>query len=182
MKKVQLRSFFWSVFSRIWTKRGDLLHKCPHSVVQCCSCAIDAKEFVIRVPGRSDSTYFNYENFFSVVYLAICNAKYEFSLVSNGFGRRLIDGGLLNNNVLGIAIENNLLNFPETEPIPGFNEKYTFPYAFSVDEVLFLQPYMMMRPCPQWGEKLSSESSEKTSTSESTSVLFKCIWRTMLSS
>ena len=77
--------------------------------------------------------------------------------------------------MLGIAIENNVLNSPELERILRFNKNYTFPYAFSVDEVLFLQPYMMMRPCPQRGEKLSSESSEKTSTLESTSVLFKCI-------
>ena len=94
------------------------------------------------------TTYFNYEKIFSVVYLAIGNAKYEFSLVNTGIARRLIDGGILNNNVLGIAIENNVLNFPELERILRFNKNYTFPYDFSVDEVLFLQPYMMMRPCP----------------------------------
>ena len=200
-KRVQIRSFFWSVFSRIWTERGDLLRKCQYSVqirknkdqkklriwtsfVQWCLCAIDAKDFVIQVPGRSDSTYFNYEKFFSIVYRAIGNAKYEFSLVNTGIARRLIDGGILNNNVLGIAIENNVLNSPELERILRFNKNYTFPYAFSVDEVLFLQPYMMMRPCPWRGEKLSSKSSEKSSksTSESTSVPLKCIWRTILSS
>ena len=32
VKTVQVRSFFWSVFSHIWTKYGDLLCKFPYSV------------------------------------------------------------------------------------------------------------------------------------------------------
>ena len=32
MKSVQLRSLFRSVFSRIWTKYGDLLRHSPYSV------------------------------------------------------------------------------------------------------------------------------------------------------
>ena len=31
-KNVQIRSFFWSVFSRIWTEYRDLLSKSQHSV------------------------------------------------------------------------------------------------------------------------------------------------------
>ena len=32
VKNVQIRSFFWSVFSRIWTEYGDLRSKYPYSV------------------------------------------------------------------------------------------------------------------------------------------------------
>ena len=32
VKKVQMRSFLWSVFSRIWTEHGDLRSKSPYSV------------------------------------------------------------------------------------------------------------------------------------------------------
>ena len=32
VKSVETRNFFWSVFSRIWTEYGDLLHKFPYSV------------------------------------------------------------------------------------------------------------------------------------------------------
>ena len=32
VKSVQIRSFFWSVFSRIWTEYEDLLRKSPYSV------------------------------------------------------------------------------------------------------------------------------------------------------
>ena len=32
VKSVQIRSFFWSVFSRVRTEYGDLLHKFPYSV------------------------------------------------------------------------------------------------------------------------------------------------------
>ena len=33
VKRVQIRSFFWSVFSRIWTEYRDLLRKSPYSVL-----------------------------------------------------------------------------------------------------------------------------------------------------
>ena len=32
VKSVQIRSFFWSAFSRIWTEYGDLRSKSPYSV------------------------------------------------------------------------------------------------------------------------------------------------------
>ena len=32
VKSVQVRRFFWSVFSCIWTEYGDLLHKSPYPV------------------------------------------------------------------------------------------------------------------------------------------------------
>ena len=32
MKSFQIQSFFWSVFSCIWTEYGDLLRKSPYSV------------------------------------------------------------------------------------------------------------------------------------------------------
>ena len=32
MVRVQIRCFFWSVFSGIWTEHGDLIHKSPYSV------------------------------------------------------------------------------------------------------------------------------------------------------
>ena len=32
VKRVQIRSFFWSVFSRIWTEYGDLRSKYLYSV------------------------------------------------------------------------------------------------------------------------------------------------------
>ena len=32
VKHVRIRSFFWSVFSRIWTEYGGLLRKSPYTV------------------------------------------------------------------------------------------------------------------------------------------------------
>ena len=32
VKRVQIRRFFWSIFSCIWTEYGDLRIKCPYSV------------------------------------------------------------------------------------------------------------------------------------------------------
>ena len=59
---------------------------------------------------------------FSIFLLAIYSVRYEFSLVDTGNTGRQSDDGIFNNSALGIAIENKLLNFPQPDPISGFNE------------------------------------------------------------
>ena len=31
-KSIKIKSFFWSIFCRIWTEYGDLLNKSPYSI------------------------------------------------------------------------------------------------------------------------------------------------------
>ena len=76
-------------------------------------------------------------------------------MVDIGSAGREIDGGTFNQSSLGIAIENKLLNFPQREPITGFNENKKFPYTFDskfeADEAFPLKSHMM-RLCPRRGE------------------------------
>ena len=87
----------WWQISADYTERGNF----PHGIG-----AIDRKHGNIEVQARNDSTYFYNKKTFRIVLLAICNAKYEFSLVDIGSAGRQSDGRIFNNSLLGISIEN----------------------------------------------------------------------------
>ena len=112
-----------------------------------CIGAIDGN--YVNIQARNGSTYFIYKKTFSKALLAICNTKYEFSLVDIGSAGS--DGEILHNSVLGIGIENKLLNFPQPKPISGFNENQKFPYTFIAYEAVPSRPHVM-RAYPRKGE------------------------------
>ena len=122
-----------------------------------CLGAIDGKHVMIQAPARSGSVYYNYKKTFSIVLLAICNAKYEFILVDIGDAGRQSDSGVYNSSKIGHAIENNQLDFPYPEPLPGYDESKLFPYTFIGDEAFALKPYMM-RPYARRNELTESET------------------------
>ena len=116
-----------------------------------CLGAIDGKHIVIQAPARSGSLYYNYKKSFSIVLLAVCNARYEFTLVDIGEVGRQSDSGIYNNSSMGHAIENRLLDFPLPEAISNYNPNQKFPYPFVADEAFALKSYML-RPYSRGGE------------------------------
>ena len=80
---------------------------------------------------------------------AILNMNFLW-LTSDG-GIRNNGGGILNNSVFGIGIENKSLNFPQPKPISGFNENQKFPYTFIADEAVPSKPHVI-RAYPRKGE------------------------------
>nr|XP_047141117.1 uncharacterized protein LOC124816125 [Hydra vulgaris] len=112
----------------------------PHAIG-----AIDGKHIVMQAPHNGGSEYFNYKKTHSIVLLAVCNAKYEFTMVDIGDSGRQSDGSVFNNCSLGYAIENNKLNIPDPEYI-GNSEK-VLPYVLVADDAFGLKRHMM-KPYP----------------------------------
>ena len=110
-----------------------------------CLGALDGKHVVMQAPARSGSMYFNYKKSFSIVLKAICNAKYQFTLVDIGDIGRQSDGSVYSSSHLGFAIENNQLNIPSQAKLP--NSEKVLPYVFVADDAFGLKRHLM-KPFP----------------------------------
>ena len=88
----------------------------PHSTG-----TIDGKRIAIECPKKSGSKYFNCKDFFSLVLLAICDAKYCFTFIDIGQYRSSNDSGVLKLSHMGKCFEDNSSNVPEGSKIPGMD-------------------------------------------------------------
>lgn len=114
---------------------------------------MDGKHISIQSPPDSGSLYFNYKKFYSIVLLAACNHRYEFTIVEIGAYGSESDGGILSRSEFGRALDERNLNLPNESPnLPNTNIKV--PYFFVGDEA-FRMTKNMMRPYP--GRHLENE-------------------------
>ncbi|KAL7287592.1 hypothetical protein TKK_0018239 [Trichogramma kaykai] len=111
-----------------------------------CIGSIDGMHVPIVAPNNSGSLYFNYKKFNSIVLLAICNHRYEFTCVDIGACGSESDGGVFIRSNIGKALTEGTLNIPpECKKFPGSNEKS--PHYF-VGDAAFGISKNMMRPYP----------------------------------
>lgn len=111
-----------------------------------CLGALDGKHITIRKPDNSGSTFINYKQHFSIVLMALVNARYEFLFVDVGVNGRISDGGVFNRCNLGNHMENDK-NIPPPEPLPAFIETHPIPYFMVADDAFPLKSYIM-KPYP----------------------------------
>lgn len=111
-----------------------------------CVGALDGKHVVIKKPGKSGSSYFNYKHTFSVVLLATVDADYKFTTVDVGAMGRFSDGSLFSSSVLGKKLMKQTLILPAPAQLPTIAHRV--PYVFVGDEAFPLSENLM-RPYPR---------------------------------
>ena len=107
--------------------------------------ALDGKHIVIEAPAKTGTLYHNYKGTFSIVLLAICDAKYNFTLVDMGQYGSNNDSGVLAQSEIGYAFERNTLNLPPSEVVT--DTQLDIPYFLVGDEIFPLKQWLM-RPYP----------------------------------
>lgn len=84
----------------------------------CCG-AIDGKHVQIKRPPNSSSQFFNYKGNYSIVLLAVVDADYCFRYIDVGSDGRASDSTVFKNSTFNIALEKNMLNWPEGGVLVG---------------------------------------------------------------
>jgi len=153
-------SAIWNVLSHIYLEppstEADWLNiandfeamwNFPH-----CLGALDGKHIHIQAPPHSGSLYFNHKKSFSIVLMACCDSKYNFTLVDIGAYGSESDGGVFKNSIFGKLLDENKMSVPQPKQLPNTN--IIHPYTFVADEAFPLKSYIL-RPYP--GKNLDPE-------------------------
>lgn len=101
---------------------------------------MDGKHVNVQPPPNSGSFYYNYKNRFSIVLLAVVDANYKFLYIDIGCNGRVSDGGVFQQSSLFTALENNSLNIPPPEPLPG--SSLPVPYTIVAESAFPLKKYI----------------------------------------
>ncbi|XP_050956793.1 uncharacterized protein LOC127157596 [Labeo rohita] len=84
-----------------------------------CVGAIDGKHVTIQAPANSGSQFHNYKGSFSIVLLAVVDARYRFRMIDVGAYGKSSDGGTLSSSNFGQAFRHDALDLPPDAPLPG---------------------------------------------------------------
>ena len=122
-----------------WKDIADFYEK-RWNFPNCVGC-IDGKHVCIQAPANIGSSFFNYKKYFSIILLALCNGKYEFTMVDIGEAGRQSDAGVFSHSNIGYCIVNNLLKLPEARKLDQTNNLY--PYVFLGDDAFPLRPNLI---------------------------------------
>ncbi|KAJ8247551.1 hypothetical protein GJAV_G00247640 [Gymnothorax javanicus] len=119
-----------------------------------CIGAVDGKHIIIKPPANSGSLYYNYKGSYSIVLMAVVDARCRFRLLDVGAHGRSSDKGLLSNSLFGQALRTAKLSIPPDKHLPGAEHLGSLPHVFVGDEAFPLLRNLM-RPYP--GKNLSRE-------------------------
>lgn len=89
--------------------------------------ALDGKHVQMKAPTKSGSRYFNYKGSFSIIVMALVDAKCRFIYVDFGSYGRNSDGGIFAKSSLGKALQQGKMALPNDKVLPGAQDGR--PYA-----------------------------------------------------
>ncbi|XP_034029945.1 putative nuclease HARBI1 [Thalassophryne amazonica] len=108
-----------------------------------CVGAIDSKHIKIRAPPRSGSEFVGNKDNQAIVLLAMCDARYKFTMIDVGsYGD---DGDVFQQSSFGNSLLQNKLDFPPPSCLPGTNIKSPPVIVGDADFPLHLN---LMKPFP----------------------------------
>ena len=110
-----------------------------------CTGATNGKHIAIQAPNNSGSLFFNYKHFHSIILMAVCDARYNFTLIDLGAYGREGDASVFNLSRLSSCLDNGSLGFPPCAKLPHSNN--ILPYFFVGDEAFPAKP-TLVRPFP----------------------------------
>ncbi|XP_064121773.1 uncharacterized protein LOC135226264 [Macrobrachium nipponense] len=109
----------------------------------CFNCveALDGKHIAIKKPEGGGSLYFNYKKFYSIVLMALSDAKYKFLFVDIGAEGGAGDGGTWQKCKLARAITNNRAGLPQDRNLLNYDEP--IPFHIVADDAFALNTWLM---------------------------------------
>lgn len=106
-----------------------------------CGGALDGKHIRILPPANSGAKYYNYKGFYSVILMAVVNARKEFIYIDVGKNGRCSDGGVIELTAFYEKLIKNKLHLPEpSENIGKLNSIFLADEAFALHKNL-LKPF-----------------------------------------
>lgn len=110
-----------------------------------CVEAIDGKHIALQAPSNSGPDYFNYKQFHSIILLAMCDAKYRFTLIDVGAYGRQGDKNVYSTSSISKLLECGALVLPPSSKLPYSNIYLS--HVFVGDDAFPLKQYLM-KPYP----------------------------------
>lgn len=113
-----------------------------------CIGAVDGKHCEIQCPPNSGSDFFNFHEFFSIVLLAVVDARYRFIYIDVGAKGKENDSTVFSRSGFGKALNHGRLPIPLPKALPYSDTEV--PHVFVGDEA-FLLKENFMRTFPRYG-------------------------------
>ena len=107
----------WRAVAEEFQRRWNFPHACG---------ALDGKHVACKCPANTGSLYHNYKGFFSIIMMALADADYRFLWIDVGPDGASSEAQIYNDSELKEALDNQIISFPDPEPLPGDNRDMPF--------------------------------------------------------
>ncbi|XP_022162492.1 uncharacterized protein LOC111028245 [Myzus persicae] len=116
--------------------------------------AVDGKHIRLECPKNSESLYYNYKKFFSLILMAICDSNYCFRIINVGSYGKESDCNVFKMSPFGEKLYSDKVNFPPERCLPGDDQGVPQPFILVAAEAFALNK-KLFRPFP--GRTLNDE-------------------------